>query len=252
MKKIFLTAATALILTSVQANAQTDAQTKNNAPNSVFSAAEDYDLDYKDDNDPLEPVNRAIFKFNNVVDGYVIRPVAVGYRYVVPAWGRQRVTNVFYNISEPVTVLNSVLQADPENAFTALWRFIINSTFGLLGTFDAASELGLKARPEDFGQTLGVWGVKDSTYIVLPILGPSTLRDGVSLAADYYTNPFYNGMIVHDDDVVWGMVIVNGLNKRTNLLDVTDDIDKNSLDPYATYRSAYLQKRANDIANGKE
>ncbi len=212
---------------------------------------DDKDMGYEEANDPLEGINRPIFRFNSVIDEYLLRPVASGYRYAVPQWGRQRVTNVFYNISEPVTVVNSILQADPENAFTSLWRFILNSTVGVLGVFDAASDLGLKPRPEDFGQTLGVWGYHNPSYLVLPILGPSSIRDGAGLGVDYLTNPFYNGLIIDDKTTKIAMAVANGIDKRANILNVTDDIEKSSLDPYITYRSYYLQNRENKINNGR-
>lgn len=202
-------------------------------------------------NDPLEPVNRAIFKFNSIIDKYALRPVAIGYRYVVPAWGRQRVTNFFYNLSEPVTAINSTLQADPENAFTSTWRFLFNSTIGVGGLFDAADDLGLKRRPEDFGQTLGKWGYADPPYIVIPFLGPSSVRDGFGMVVDYYSNPFYNGMVIDDETTKIAMTAVNVVDKRTNALPLTDDVEKNALDPYVTYRSYYLQNRTNKINNGE-
>lgn len=253
MKTAHIIAFIIALLTSSAAQAQPT----NHHNSASLSTNTDVDIDdeganYNDDNDPIEPVNRAVFKFNTVIDNMIFHPVATGYRAIVPQWGRQRVSNVFYNISEPVTVVNSVLQADPENAFTSLWRFIINSTFGLLGTFDPATDIGLKARQEDFGQTLGVWGFTNSPYLVLPIIGPSTLRDGVGLIADYYTNPFYNGMIIEDKGIRWGLLAVRYIDLRASLLNVTDDIDRTSVDRYATYRSAFLQKRAHDINNGKE
>ncbi len=227
------------------ANAQTSDATSDDA---ITQADSDYNYE---NSDPAEPVNRAIFKFNNVIDGVLLKPVARGYKYVVPQWGRARVSNALYNLTEPVTVLNSVLQADPQNAFTSLWRFILNSTFGLLGTFDVASDFGLKPRQEDFGQTLGVWGWKDSDYVELPIIGPSTLRDTLGLGVDYVSNPFYNGMVTDNDYVVYGLLGIRLVDTRANYLEVTDQIDRTSLDTYATYRSAYLQKRANDIKNGQ-
>lgn len=249
MKKIFF----AFAILAVMSSGQALAASKDSVNKEKQTLEQPDYLDNSDNvkvNDPIEPVNRAIFKFNNVVDHYLLAPVARGYKWAIPQWGRQRVTNVFYNISEPVTVLNSALQADPENAFTSLWRFIINSTFGILGVFDVASELGLKPRQEDFGQTFAAWGWTDAPYFVIPILGPSTIRDGIGLVGDYYTNPFYNGMLIEDEWTRIGMAVVNGIDTRANLLPITDDIEKHSLDPYATYRSAYMQKRENDIHNG--
>ncbi|PIR34472.1 MAG: hypothetical protein COV36_00685 [Alphaproteobacteria bacterium CG11_big_fil_rev_8_21_14_0_20_44_7] len=199
--------------------------------------------------DPIEPVNRAIFEFNNVVDGVLLKPVAQIYEGVVPQWGRDRVSNVLYNLSEPIIMINSALQGDDVNAFTSLWRFIINSTFGLLGTFDAASEIGLEPRKEDFGQTLYVWGVEESPYLVLPLLGPSTLRDGVGVAVDYYVDPLNYEEVFDDEERVIHSV-AEVINSRTELLPVTEKIDNTAIDPYATYRALFLQKRKSDALNG--
>lgn len=202
-------------------------------------------------NDPIEPVNRAIFKFNSYFDQYLFRPVAVGYKDVVPAWGRKRVTNVFYNLTEPVTVVNSVLQGDPKSSFTSTWRFLLNSTVGVAGAFDVAQDFGLEPRQETFGQTLGKWGYTDSAYIVIPFFGPSTIRDGIGQVADFYTNPFYDGIIIDDDTTLIVAGAVNAVDKRSNILPITDDIEKTSLDTYTTYRSYYLQHKNNQIKNGQ-
>lgn len=225
MKKLFVTSALVLAALSSTAN-----------------AAEEYD--------PFEPINRGIFEFNTVVDGLLLKPAAQIYRGVVPEYGRERVSNVVNNLGEPVTVVNSVFQGDAENAFTSLWRFIINSTFGVLGIFDAASEVGLKPRSEDFGQTLRVWGIEESPYFVLPILGPSTFGDTTGLVVDWYTNPFnYEGTT--NEEFVVGYTVVRAIDKRTNLLPVTDELDRTSLSRYAAYRSAYLQNRESEANNSK-
>ena len=203
-------------------------------------------------NDPLEPINRGVFTFNSYADKYVLRPVAVGYKFIIPGWGRQRVTNVFYNLGEPVTMVNSAIQGDPENSFTSLWRFLINSTVGIAGVFDAATPLGLKEHREDFGQTLGRFGYTNPPYLVLPLLGPSTLRDSIGLVVDYYSNPFYNGMVIDDDTTLLVMGVVNGVDKRANILSLTDDIERSSLDPYTTYRSYYMQNRESKINNSQD
>ena len=203
------------------------------------------------DQDPLEKENRYVFAFNSFVDRNALAPIARGYVDVVPTWGRHHITNILYNLSEPITFVNSVLQADPQNSFTSLWRFIMNSTVGILGTFDVAETFGLEPRKEDFGQTFAVWGWTNSTYLVIPFIGPSTLRDGVGLIGDYYANPFYNG-VVFDDYAQYGLIVVDAVDQRANLLPVTDDIDKNALDPYATYRSEYLQHRQGEIDNTEQ
>ena len=247
MKKLFVILALIIVANANQAEAKTVLKKTHVAPQNVLEA--DADDEYAD-SDPIEPINRAIFKFNQVVDGVALKPVSQIYRGVVPQWGRDRVSNFLYNVSEPVTVVNSVFQGDPENAFTSVWRFIINTTFGVLGTFDAATEIGLKPRKEDFGQTLAVWGVGEGPYIVLPIIGPSSGRDTVGLGVDYATNPINWGRYTDSEERV-ALYVAKAIDTRTSILDITDDIERTSLDPYASYRSLYLQKRRADARNGK-
>lgn len=209
------------------------------------SAPQDQD-DAAAKQDPWEGFNRGIYAFNDALDTVVLRPVAKAYRGVVPEYGRERVTNVMTNLRQPVVMLNSVLQGDPENAFSSFWSFVLNSTLGIGGIFDFADvNTDLKVRDEDFGQTLGAWGLPSGPYLVLPILGPSTVRDTVGLAGDWLTDPF-NYL---DDEIVITRTVLRAIDARANVLDLTDDIDKNSFDPYATYRSGYLQRRASQVSN---
>lgn len=198
--------------------------------------------------DPIESVNRGVSRFNNGVDTVVYKPVARTYKYIVPQWGRNRVSNVLYNLTEPMTVVNSGLQADPQNTFTSLWRFILNSTVGVLGIFDVADSFGLKPRQEDFGQTFAVWGWKSSDYIVIPFLGPSTLRDALGLGVEWFADPV--NIALTDEEQI-AQYVAEAIDTRTQLLPVTDEIDRTSLDKYASYRSIYLQRRNNDVANGR-
>lgn len=198
-------------------------------------------------NDPLESWNRGVFAFNQGVDDFLLEPVARGYRYITPQPVRTGVSNFFSNVSEPVTFANALLQGDVDAAFTSFWRFAINSTVGLGGLIDVAdNSTDLKKRKEDMGQTFGAWGWTDSTYIVLPILGPSTTRDALGLIGDYFAHPttYY---LETDDQIVYG--VSEAISTREGLLNVTDDIKENSLDPYATYRSLYLQRRDALITN---
>ena len=196
--------------------------------------------------DPLETMNRGIYAFNDVFDRFLLAPVARCYRSAVPEYGRQRVTNVLANLKQPVIFLNSVLQADPENAFSSFWSFMLNTTLGIGGLFDFADvNTDLKVRDEDFGQTLGVWGVGPGPYIVLPILGPSSLRDTVGLAGDWFSDPF-NYL---DDEIVITRTVIRAIDARANTLDLTDEINEKSFDPYATFRSGYLQKREAQVQN---
>lgn len=199
------------------------------------------------DSDPLEPMNRGFHRFNYVADGLILRPVTSIYRGVVPEDGREMVSNFLDNLYSPVEFSNSVLQGDPENSFTWLWRFLINSTFGVAGLFDPATHVGLKARHTDFGQTLALWGVDDTgAYLVLPLFGPSNVRDGIGRGVDTLMNP-----ITYTDAsyYVWG---ANAIDWRSNNMELVDNIYRTSIDPYATFRSGYLQKRSADIRRAKE
>lgn len=199
--------------------------------------------------DPWEPVNRGIFRFNEVVDKFLLRPVAVGYTKVMPRYGRERVHNVLNNMGEPVNMLNGFLQADPERGFTAMWRFILNSTFGVLGVFDFAGQNAqLTHRDEDYGQTMGVYGVGSGPYIVLPLLGPSSVRDAFGRVVDTFTDPF---SYVDSNEFLIGRAAATALDTRSRSLEVTDEIYRTSLDPYATIRSAYSQHREALIRNNK-
>jgi phospholipid-binding lipoprotein MlaA len=202
-------------------------------------------------NDPLEGFNRVIFKINDVLDHLLIRPAAVIYTNVVPAPVRRGVTNVLNNAWSPITLLNSVLQGDFNNAGHVAERFAINSTVGLAGIFDVAGKhCGIRAHSEDFGQTLGAWGAGPGFYLVLPILGPSSLRDGVGRGVDTLTNP----ITWIGGDYEWVKYVVAGgyiLDYRANNLNTIDTIYDTSVDPYAAIRSLYLQRREADIKNGR-
>lgn len=203
--------------------------------------------------DPLEAMNRGIYKFNDVADTYAIKPVATAYKTVAPTPIRKGFNNFFNNLGSITTVLNDLLQLKFANAFTDAGRFIINSTFGLAGFIDVASMDNVPNHREDFGQTLGYWGMKDSAYFVLPFLGPSTLRDTAGLAFDTVTSD----PITYTHNI--GQIRLHNqlraaqlVDRRTELLEAKDIVDNASLDPYAFTRDAYLQRRANLIADGTE
>ena len=198
-------------------------------------------------NDPLEGLNRGIYSFNNVVDDAILQPVARLYRVAVPAPGREGVKNFLNNLSAPVVFINNVLQGDVPGAFTTFWRFVLNTTLGFGGVYDFASNnTPLAYRPEDFGQTLGVWGVGSGAYLVLPILGPSSLRDGTGRVVDYASDPFTYLLTDGEQIARYGATAIDG---RSRSLDLVDEIERTSLDPYATIRSAYLQRRESLIEN---
>lgn len=197
--------------------------------------------------DPLEPLNRAIFSFNMFLDKILIKPAAKVYRFVVPEIGRKGIRNVLNNLTEPVTLVNSVLQGDVENSFSSFWRFSINSTLGIAGLFDVAKYGGLERRAEDLGQTFGKYGINAGPYLMLPLMGPSNVRDLVGRVGDAVVDP-YNHLV--DGYGIAGRNVLNGLDSREQLIEVIDDVNQNSLDPYATFRSLYAQRRADEIENG--
>lgn len=196
--------------------------------------------------DPLEGYNRAMHSFNTAIDKAIIRPVAVGYRYVTPDPIRERIGNFSDNLGEPVNMINSFLQGDFEQGMVSFWRFTLNSTVGLLGIHDVAATAGLKEQREDFGQTLAVWGVGSGPYIVLPLLGPSNARDTVGVVAGWFMDPFT--YYLETDDRIW-MAVGQALVARERLIDPIDDIYEDSLDSYVTFRSVYEQHRAAVIEN---
>ncbi len=201
----------------------------------------------KNAEDPLEPYNRGMFQFNQAVDSYLLRPVAKGYRYVTPDGIRSRIGNASDNLYEPVSMVNNFLQGDFTGGMNNFFRFMINSTIGLAGLNDVATSAGIPARQEDFGQTLAVWGVGSGPYIVLPLLGPSNLRDTGGMVGNWFLDP-----LTYAVDDTWTMVGIRtgqAVIMRERLLDPIDDVYSSSLDPYASFRSIYNQRRAAQIKN---
>ena len=198
--------------------------------------------------DPIEGYNRAMFSFNETVDKAVIKPVAQGYNYVTPQPVQTGVSNFFGNLADIWTSVNNLLQGKPGDALSDAGRVLINSTVGILGLFDVATPMGLEKNEEDFGQTLGRWGVGDGAYVVLPILGPRTVRDTVGLAADIYTDP------VRDADAHRGYrntaIALRAIDTRADLLKAEDALEAAALDKYAYVRDAYLQHRRSAIYDG--
>lgn len=196
--------------------------------------------------DPIEPVNRAVYGFNRVLDKFILKPIAQGYKFAVPELGRKGISNVLQNLTEPVTFLNAVLQGDPDRASKSFARFVVNTTWGIGGLGDVASDAGIKYRKEDYGQTMGTYGVGGGAYLILPILGPSNTRDTFGLAVDTVTDPFN---YIFNDYISGGRAALSGLDSRTDKLELIDEIDRISLDPYAAIRSLYTQKRNSEINN---
>jgi phospholipid-binding lipoprotein MlaA len=198
--------------------------------------------------DPLEPMNRGIYRFNRAVDKVVLKPAAKGYQRVVPDVARRGVTNFLANLGMVVTTFNDALQLKGEKVPVDVMRIATNTVFGLGGLIDVASELQIEYRSEDFGQTLGYWGVKSGPYLMLPLLGPSSLRDGPALAVDVLVSPYFH---IDDDasDVRWSLLALNVVNTRANLL-ALDPLLAQQVDPYAFLRDSYLQRREYLIHDG--
>lgn len=199
--------------------------------------------------DPLEGLNRAVYKFNDVADEYVIKPVAKGYKYVTPQLVRTGVTHFFFNLGEPLNVVNGLLQGKYEESLSDAGRFLVNTTVGVVGIFDFASDMGLQRHDEDFGQTLGVWGVADGPYVVLPILGPRNLRDAVMLPLNILMNPT---TYFEPAAASWGAWSLDLVNTRTRYLGTKDIIEQAAgQDPYIFVREAYRQRRRSDVYDGE-
>lgn len=198
--------------------------------------------------DPLEGINRTTFKVNETVDDYVLKPAARGYQAVTPGFVRSGVSNAFSNVGDVGTSVNNLLQGKPANAISDVGRFLVNSTLGVLGLFDVATGMGLEKHEEDFGQTLGRWGVGSGPFLVLPLLGPSTLRDTVTKPVDSYTS--YSRYMEHVPTRLSTQAL-DIVNFRASLLNTTSTLDEASLDKYQFIRDAYLQRRLSQVYDGK-
>ncbi len=199
--------------------------------------------------DPLEPINRAIFSFNNVADRIILEPVAKGYKKL-PSPIQSSLSNFLSNLRAPLVVVNQLLQGQGENAIQSSGRFVINSTVGLLGLFDVAEKVGLEEKEEDFGQTLATWGLGDGFYIVLPLFGPSNLRDTTGMVMTMVTDPI-NAYAVSEGEawLVPMRTAANAVDQRSKIIDEVNALRDNSVDYYAAVRSSYYQNRKAAIAN---
>ena len=208
--------------------------------------------------DCFEPLNRATFALNQGLDKVIFKPVAKAYR-VLPSPVRSGTSNALDNLSSLVTIPNNILQGDFTKAGVNTGRFLINTTIGIVGIFDVAEKMGFpEYEKEDYGQTLGALGVGPGCYLVLPVLGPSTVRDTVgSLANVVGGDPWYNVTVANDtqhfsDIDYWGTRVMTGIDFRAKNLDSFENLENNSMDFYASVRSLYLQDRQRKIANSKE
>ncbi len=198
--------------------------------------------------DPLEPLNRAVFAFNDTLDSALFKPVAQGYEAVVPSLVRAGVDNFFSNLGGLWTTLNLLLQGKPQAAMESGWRFLANATFGLGGLLDVASEMNIERRSEDFGQTLGWWGVPPGPYLVLPFLGPSTLRDTAALTADFSAPS--TALLLRERADRNAATALRAVNGRANLLGVGNALDDIALDKYTLFRDGFLARRRNQVYDG--
>jgi len=208
--------------------------------------------DYEHNHDPAEPVNRKIFAANMAVDHYVLQPVARAYKSDLPEHVQLVGHNFATNLQEPQIALNDALQGNMGRSGHSAFRFAINSTLGLGGLFDVAGGWGVVHHDSDFGQTFGVWGIGSGPFVELPLLGSSNVRDGVGTAVGIITNPFGSFLapvpLTTIGYVGSGIGVVDG---RAEVLKATDQLERNSLDYYATLRSISWQQRAKLIADGK-
>ena len=198
--------------------------------------------------DPWEPMNRAVFSFNETLDEYLIKPVTKAYRAVVPEVVRTAISNVFSNIGDIYTAVNNLLQGKPKEAVSDLGRVVINTTMGVFGIFDIATDAGLEKHKEDFGQTLGVWGVGSGPFVVLPVLGPSTVRDTAGWVVDIKTDLLINQ--VDDVGVRNSITGVRIVDARSRFLDTEGIVEEAAFDKYSFIRDAYLARRKNMIYDG--
>jgi len=242
MKKFLLTSLISLMLVT---NVSADTDGENNMSNKNLGEIKDC----------FEGVNRATFKFNQVLDGVVFEPLAKAYR-VLPSPVRSGTSNALDNLSTLVTIPNNLLQGDLKKATVNTGRFIVNTTIGIVGIFDVAEKVGFpEYEKEDYGQTLGVMGVGEGCYVVLPVLGPSTVRDTVgSLANLMGGDAWYNVTVANDtqhfsDFDYYATRAGAGIDFRAKNIESFDNLEKNSIDFYASIRSLYLQDRAKKIAN---
>jgi phospholipid-binding lipoprotein MlaA len=198
--------------------------------------------------DPYEKFNRGVYKFNDTVDRAALKPAATAYKKVVPSFMQTGVNNFFYNLSDVWSGANNLMQGKGERGLSDLTRVLINTTFGLGGVIDWASDAGLDRHSEDFGQTLGYWGVPSGPYVMLPLLGPSTLRDTAALPVDISADPWGYGITSRERNIG---TVVRVIDQRALLLDASNILEGAALDPYEFMRDGYLQQRKSKVFDGE-
>ena len=214
---------------------------------------------YHDANDPIEPLNRTVFEFNRGLDRFIIRPVAEVYRDVLPRPVRDGVRNFVNNLRSPVIFANDLLQGETERAGETFGRFVANTFIGVGGVFDVAGgeyatdpKETIDYHNEDFGQTLAVWGAEEGPYLVLPLFGPSPLRDTAGMLGDVVLDPF-TWLVANEHALGFSLTrfTARGIDTRSRNIETIDEIERSSIDFYAAVRSLYRQRRAAEIANGR-
>jgi phospholipid-binding lipoprotein MlaA len=232
-------AALAAFVTTAAAVPQAAAQTAGEPPMKSVS-------------DPAEGLNRAVFEFNRALDTLILKPAAVFYKDVLPPPFQRGIRNFLNNLRSPIILFNDVLQGEPQRAGETVGRFLINSTVGIAGLRDQAGQWGIYRHDEDFGQTLAVWGMGDGPYLMLPVFGPSNPRDTVGLIADTLMDPV--GIWARGKNINWVNYARSGgtaTERRAAAYDTIEDLERTSLDFYATVRSLYKQRRDDEITNGE-
>jgi phospholipid-binding lipoprotein MlaA len=198
--------------------------------------------------DPLEKINRATFAFNDAVDRVALKPAATAYQKVLPGFVQTGVNNFFGNLSDAWSSANNLMQGKGEEGTTDFMRFALNSTFGIVGILDIASEAGLQKHNEDFGQTLGVWGIPSGPYLMLPLLGPSTVRDTAALPADFWADPWTTVDPVNVRNIGIG---VRAIDQRASILEASNLFEEAALDRYEFIRDGFLQRRQSRVFDGE-
>jgi phospholipid-binding lipoprotein MlaA len=197
--------------------------------------------------DPLEPLNRGVYRFNDALDKAILKPVAKGYVAVMPATGKIMVSNFFSNLDDIIVTANDLLQFKLVQGFSDGMRFVVNSTIGVFGLIDVASTGGLNKHDEDFGQTLGKWGIGSGPYLVIPIIGPSTVRDGIGFYTDLYLDPMY---YINDMSTRNLVYLAQKVTLRAGLLDQEKVMDEAQIDRYEFLRDIYLLRRKSQVYDG--
>ena len=217
----------------------------------VTTSSSDFNTSYVEDEiyDPFEPINRSIFSFNNAADKIILEPVAKGYKKL-PSPVQTGISNFLNNLKMPLVIVNQLLQGQGNNAVDSTGRFLVNTTAGVFGLIDVADKIGLEQAQEDFGQTLAAWGIGDGFYIVLPIFGPSNVRDTAGMALTYVADPV-NSYAINEGEA-WILPLrtaTNAVDQRSKIIDEVNALRNNSVDYYAAVRSSYYQNRKAAILN---